>query len=367
VNGSQETEVRNALKSARTIVVKVGSRSLAARPDLPALLAQQFASLKSEGRNIVLISSGAVALGIERLGYSERPSDIGQIRAAASAGQSLLMHRYDNAFRSEGLISAQVLITHGDLSNRLRVNNTRDALAALLDAGAIPIINQNDTVATNDQSFNDNDELSAMVTPLVDADALVLLTDVNGVLSPQNERISFLESPDDFVDLGSQDSVGSGGMSSKIDAAYKARRAGAAVVIASALDEGCLTRALSGADIGTCLPRLPNELRARQHWIAYVLRPRGTIIVDRGAAKALKEHDGSLLPIGVVGLRGEFRRGDSVRIETISGDLLGHGLARTSALETARAAGKKGSQLLNAMGGETDTIIIHRDDLVRNL
>lgn len=363
-NPPEEHEVRLALGEAKRIVVKLGSRSLAAQPQLPDVLARQFAHLRSEGRSIVLISSGAVALGLERLNISGRPADQALLQAAASAGQSELMRRYDQAFGAVGITCAQVLLTHGDLSNRKRVNNARAALAALIDAGAIPIINENDVVATDELRFTDNDQLSAMVAPLVDADALVLLTDVTGVLNEAGERISFLDRLSDFVDKGSVDSVGRGGMSSKLDAADKARRSGAAVVIASAVEPDSVSRALAGEDIGTCFPPVGNVLRARQHWIAYALRPRGAVIIDEGAATALLERKTSLLPVGVLGIRGDFRRGDSIRIMTAAGKELGRGLARLGSLEAARSAGLKGQLLAAALGGEADEVVVHRDDLV---
>jgi glutamate 5-kinase len=254
VTDGQEASVRQALKTARRIVVKVGSRSLAALPDLPSILARQFAALKAEGRSVVLVSSGAVALGAERLGFSGRPTDLGQLQAAASAGQSVLMSRYDDAFLKVGLIPAQVLLTHGDLSNRRRVNNARVALKTLIEAGATPVINENDVVSTEELSFGDNDHLSAMVTPLVDADALVLLTDVSGVLDQAGNSLSYLASFDDFVDRGRTSLVGSGGMASKIGAARKASHAGAAVVIASAFEKDALSQVLAGEKVGSDTP-----------------------------------------------------------------------------------------------------------------
>lgn len=361
---ANEESAREALRQAKRIVVKLGSRSLAAQPNLVNDLAEQFAALKQEGRSVVLISSGAIALGLERLGIKTRPDDLAQLQAAASAGQSELMRRYDVAFSAHGLTAAQVLITHGDLSNRKRVNNARNALASLLDAGALPIINENDVVATDELRFTDNDQLSAMVTPLVDADALVLLTDVAGVLDESGERIGFMDSQAHFVDRGSTDQVGRGGMTSKLEAATKARRAGATVVIASAIEDKALYRALSGEKVGTCFPPVGNVLRARQHWIAYALKARGTILVDEGAEKALIERNTSLLPVGVLGLRGEFRRGDSVRLVNRAGQELGRGLARLGAMEVARAAGKKGSDLAVALPNDTEDVVVHRDDLV---
>lgn len=323
---------------------------------------------------MVLVSSGAVALGMRRLGMKTRPTEVALLQAAASAGQSELMRRYDEAFSPLGLIPAQVLLTHGDLANRKRINNARNALAALLGAGAIPIINENDVVATDELKFSDNDQLSAMVGPLVEADALILLTDVEGVLDESGRRISVLSRPEDFVDrghlaTGSADSIkseilGRGGMRSKLDAANKARHSGAAVVVASAFMDRVIARIVAGEDVGTCFPQVGSVLRARQHWIAYTLRPRGTVIIDDGAVRAIVEAGKSLLPVGVVGIRGEFRRGDSVRLVTLNGHEVARGLSRLSALEVARAAGKKAPELATVLGGETDPLVVHRDDLV---
>lgn len=359
-----QTDARRSLVTARRIVVKVGSRTLATQPELPERLADEFKVAIDAGRSIVLVSSGATALGIERLGLTTRPTDMPTLQAAASVGQALLMRRYDEAFAKHGLTPAQVLLTHGDLSNRKRVNNARAALAALLDAGAIPIINENDVVATEEIRFSDNDQLAAMVAPLVAADALLLLSDVDGVLDENGARIPELSDASAFIDRGSPDKVGRGGMASKLDSARKARRSGASVVIANAKAERILTRVLAGEDVGTCIGAVGERLRARQHWIAFTLKPRGTILVDQGAARALGQGASSLLPVGVLGLRGEFRRGDSVLIVDPLGRELGRGLTRLSALEVAASAGKKGEELSAALGGAEDAVVIHKDDLV---
>lgn len=356
--------VRSALRLARRVLVKIGSRVLAQLPDLPDRFAEEFAVLKGEGRSIVLVSSGATALGVARLGYASRPTDIPSLQAAASAGQSVLMRRYDEAFAKHGLTTAQVLLTHGDLANRSRVNNARHALAALLDAGAIPIINENDVVATEELRFSDNDQLAAMVAPLVSADALILLSDIPGVLDASGARIGELDDVRTVTDRGSPDRVGRGGIASKLDAAHKARRSGALVVIADAREPGVLGKILRGEDVGTCFSPVGETLRARQHWILYTLRPRGTLLVDAGAAQALLRGDRSLLPVGVIGLRGDFRKGDAVRIVGPDGQDVARGLTRLSALEVARSAGKKGEELSATLGGSEDVVVIHKDDLV---
>jgi glutamate 5-kinase len=359
-----QTDARKSLTQARRIVVKVGSRTLATEPQLPERLADDFKAAVDQGKSIILVSSGATALGIERLGLSTRPTDMPTLQAAASVGQALLMRRYDEAFSRHGLTPAQVLLTHGDLSNRKRVNNARAALAALIEAGAIPIINENDVVATEEIRFSDNDQLAAMVAPLVSADALLLLSDVDGVLDENGVRIPELADTSDFIDHGSSDRIGRGGMASKLDAARKARRSGAAVVIADARAPGILTRVLAGEDVGTCIGAVGERLRARQHWIAFTLKPRGTIVVDQGAARVVEKGTSSLLPVGVIGIRGDFRRGDSVLVVDTTGRELGRGLTRLSALEVAASAGKKGEELAAALGGMEDAVVIHKDDLV---
>ncbi len=356
---------RKPVLSARRIVVKVGSRTLAREPELPKRLAAQFAALIGEGRSVVLVSSGAVAIGCVRLGYPNRPTDIAELQAAASAGQSVLMRRYDEAFAEHGLTSAQVLLNHPDLADRGRLNNARAALGALLEAGAIPIINENDVVATDELRFGDNDQLAAMVAPLTSADVLILLTDVDGVLDDAGNRIPVFTRPEEFSDRGSaRDRVGSGGMASKLGAAHKAQRSGAAVVIGPAHRPDVLLEILRGEDVGTYFPPVEPVLRARKHWIAYTLRPTGAILVDAGAAHALASTKGSLLPVGVVGVRGEFHPGDSVQILGPDGTEVGRGLARLGSLEVARAAGKKGRDLEILLGNSRDVIVVHRDDLV---
>lgn len=358
---------RAELCRARRIVVKVGSRVLANDPDLPGKLARQIAELSDEKRTFVVVSSGSIALGCERLGYAERPKEAARLQAAAAVGQGALMRRYDEAFAREKISCAQVLLTYADLANRMRVNNARQALAALIEARVVPVINENDVVATDELRL-DNDQLAAMVAPLVAADLLVLLTDVEGVLDHNAERIGFLTPELEVTELqDTQRSFGSGGIQSKLVAAHKASQSGAWVVIASAAQRDVLSGILSGQDIGTLLPRVETALRARKHWIAYTLRPRGTLILDAGAVAAVAEEKRSLLPVGVLGVRGQFNPGDAVRLVTTAGTELGRGLTRLGAVDVARAAGKRGSELEVLFGNGRDLIVVHRDDLVLTL
>jgi glutamate 5-kinase len=357
---------RSELASARRVVVKVGSRALARDGEAQRRVAAEIAELLRQKRSCVLVSSGAIAIGCDRLGYRTRPKEMPKLQAAAAAGQSVLMRRYDEAFGELGLTAAQVLLTHADLADRERVNNAREALAALLDAGAVPIVNENDTVATDEIRFGDNDQLAAMVVPLVGAEVLVLLTDVEGVLDESGRRIPILS---DDATIGSvepsAERVGSGGIASKLDSARKACRSGASVIIAPAAHPHVLTEIFAGADVGTLLPRTGNPLRARKHWIAFTLRPRGAILLDAGAARAVQGGKSSLLPIGVLGVRGQFNPGDSVRLLAADGTEIGRGLTRLGALDVARAAGKKGRDLDVLFGSDGHYIVVvHKDDLV---
>jgi glutamate 5-kinase len=354
---------RSDLEKARRIVVKIGSRTLTGDPELPSKLATQIAELGQPKRGFVIVTSGAIALGVARLGYRQKPKEVALLQAAAAAGQSVLMRRYDEAFGARGITPAQVLLTHADLADRDRLNNARNALGALLDAGAVPIINENDTVATEEIRFGDNDQLAAMVVPLVSADLLVLLTDVEGVLDARGKRIAVMT---DSAEMGSvaeaRERVGSGGMSSKVDAARKASRSGAAVVIAPAGHPRVLCDLLSGADVGTLFPCLGPPLKARKHWIAFTLRPRGTLILDSGAARAVRAGKSSLLAVGIAGVRGEFSPGDAVRLVSQGEEELARGLTRLSTAEVARTAGKKAPKVVSAE--DSELIVVHKDDLV---
>jgi glutamate 5-kinase len=358
--------VRSELKQARRLVVKIGSRAIATDGELVRRLAEEIAELKKDERSTVVVSSGAIALGFHRLGYRTRPKEVARLQAAAAAGQSVLMRRYDEAFAALGLTAAQVLLTYADLADRERLNNAREALAALLDAGAVPIVNENDTVSTEELRFGDNDQLASMVVPLVAADALVLLTDVEGVLDAGGQRIPILAANEPVQILGeSREQVGTGGIQSKVDAARKACHSGAIAVIASATRPGVLTAVLAGEDVGTAFPRRGLPLRARKHWIAYTLRPRGALLLDEGAVRAVRAGKSSLLPVGVLGVRGEFNPGDAVRLLAADGSEVGRGLTQLGALDVARSAGKKGDVLELVFGpGGKDLVVVHKDDLV---
>jgi glutamate 5-kinase len=353
---------RAALTRARRIVVKIGSRTLAGDRNVYDRLAAAVASAHEGGRSVVLVSSGAIALGTKKLGYRARPKEMARLQAAAAAGQSVLMGLYEEAFAARGLSVAQVLLTHADLADRVRANNARAALGALLDAGAIPILNENDSVAVEEIKFGDNDQLSAMVAPLVDADLLFLLSDVEGLLDADGARVSVVRDvAAEALPLvrASTSTVGSGGMASKVEAARRATLAGANVIVADAREEGIIEAALAGRDVGTLFVAGASRMSAKKHWIAFTLRPRGDVVLDRGAADAVHAKGRSVLPVGVLGVRGDFRAGDSVRLLDPDGKELGRGLARYASVDAVLTAGKARADL-----HEDHAVLIHRDELV---
>ncbi|MEZ4314603.1 MAG: glutamate 5-kinase [Polyangiaceae bacterium] len=366
-------EVRARLRTCRRIVVKIGSKSLAgdawerlaaevlaAREGRSGGARSRKRSAPNEGRSVVIVSSGAIALGVSKLGFRARPKDMARLQAAAAAGQSVLMQRYEDAFGKVGLKVAQVLLTHADLSDRTRANNARNALAALLAAGAVPIINENDAVAVEEIKFGDNDQLASMVTPICDADLLLLLSDVEGLLDERRERVPFVRSvarEARHLAGESTSGVGTGGMASKVEAARRATLSGAHVVIASAKAPEVLGRVLSGEDIGTLFAAADEKLSARKYWIAFTLRPRGALLLDRGACAAVLDKHKSVLGVGVLGVRGAFHPGDSVSILDPEGKEIARGLARVSAPDAARVAHRKGEP-------GSDEELVHRDDLV---
>lgn len=356
---------RKALSRARRIIVKIGSNALADHPQLIPDIAAEVAELTRKGVSFVIVSSGAVALGWRKLGYRRRPKETAKLRASAAAGQSLLMNRYAEAFGAHGLGVAQVLLTHSDLSKRTSLNNARDSFSALLDVGAVPIVNENDTVSNAEIRFGDNDQLAAMVTPLIGADLLVLLSNVEGVLDEAGQRISiFDESAGEvFQHRTLEGAQGTGGIVSKVEAARKACRSGARAIIAFAHAPRVLHQLVEGEDTGTLFEPRGNALRARKHWIAYTLRPRGTLVIDEGAVLALQSGKKSLLPIGVLGVRGQFEPGDAVRLVAPRGTEVARGLTRLSSLEAARVAGAS-RDAPPSDAKDPLAVIVHKDDLV---
>lgn len=358
-----EAAVRARLRRSRRIVIKIGSKSLTG--DAWERLAAEIAAILEQGaprRSVVLVSSGAIALGVTKLGLKARPKEMAWLQAAAAAGQSVLMQRYEDAFGKLGIAVAQVLLTHADLADPLRTSNAKNALAALIEVGAVPIINENDAVAVEEIKFGDNDQLASMVTPLCEADFLLLLSDVDGLLDADGKRVPFVRSvAREARPLAgaAASSVGTGGMASKVEAARRATLAGADVVIAHARQPDVVSRVLSGEDVGTVFAAVSQRLSARKHWIAYTLRSRGAVLIDRPSAEAIRDRNRSVLAASVLGVRGVFMPGDAVSVVDAEGNEIARGLARVSASDAARIAGKKRDDEEDA-----EDVVVHRDDLV---
>jgi len=354
---------RELLKNVSRIVVKLGTGVLTdARKQIdPAQMEQlveQIAAQRKAGREIVLVTSGAVGAGMGVLGYEKRPSQLAEMQACAAVGQSRLMAHYGQLFAKHELHVAQVLLTHDDLQHHERHLNARNTLVTLLQRGVTPIINENDAVSFTELKFGDNDRLSALVASLLPADLLIILTTVDGVIENfgrANPRtIPVIEQIDDKIEAlaGGTDSVtGIGGMASKIEAARIVIRAGIPLAIASGKKKEALARILAGEEEGTIFVPQPNKLKGRKRWIAFFHHPRGSLYVDDGARKALRESGKSLLPPGISRCEGEFQSGDIVRICDLNGTEFARGIARYSASEV------NGRKLPRSE-------VVHRDDLV---
>ena len=368
---------RKQLRSARRLVVKVGTSLLTSAEGRIhtrrfAQLAAQVAELRAEGREVALVSSGAVGMGLQRLGLDERPRAIPAVQAAAAIGQIELCRRYERAFSRYGLEVGQILLTHTGLADRERFLNARHTLEALFDAGAVPIINENDSVATEELRFGDNDTLSALVVNTCNADLLVLLTDIDGLYdrhpSEQGaQRISELaEVTRSVLALASQPTsrLGTGGMPSKLKAARAAARFGVPTVITQGRRRDALRRVLDGEDIGTLVHPAERQLSSRKHWIAYSLKPRGRLRLDAGAVRAIRERGRSLLPIGIVEVEGRFGVGDPVSCSGVDGDEVARGLISYGADEVAVIMGHRTPRIPELLGYSNGDEVIHRDDLV---
>jgi glutamate 5-kinase len=360
------TDPRVAVGRARRVVVKIGSRTLAGGAGVFERLAAAVAERRST--SFVIVSSGAIALGVKKLGYKTRPKEMARLQAAAAAGQSLLMRAYEEAFGARGLSVAQVLLSHSDLADRTRANNARAALGALLEAGAVPILNENDSVAVDEIRFGDNDQLAAMVAPLVDAELVILLSDVEGLLDAGGRRVAVVTDvmrdalPHVRAPSGSAAGVGTGGMGSKVEAARRATLGGANVVVADARSADALGSVLRGEDVGTLFTAARQRLSAKKYWIAFTLRPRGDVLLDRGAAQAVEAKGKSILSVGVLGVRGDFGAGDAVRVVDAEGREIARGLARCTAGQAAAVAGRAREDLPEELA--QFAVIVHADELV---
>ncbi|PWV70483.1 glutamate 5-kinase [Halomonas sp. A11-A] len=377
VEGNEQVAGREALVGARRVVVKIGSALLTNDGrglDETAIggWVDQIAALHRRGIEVVLVSSGAVAAGMVRLGWQARPSAVHELQAAAAVGQNGLTECYEGHFARHGLLTAQVLLTHDDLSNRKRYLNARSALRTLVDLRVVPVINENDTVVTDEIRFGDNDTLGALVANLLEADALIILTDQEGLFdadprsNPEARLIHEGRADDPALAAvaGGGGALGRGGMVTKIRAAHLAARSGAFTAIASGRQPEVLTRLMAGERLGTLLRPDQAPIAARKRWLAGQLQVRGTLTLDAGAVKVLRESGSSLLAVGVKAVAGQFRRGDMVLCVDEAGERVAKGLVNYGADDAARLLGKPSHQIEAILGFMEAPELIHRDNLV---
>jgi len=368
----------SVLTNARRLVIKVGSGLVTNQGqglDQAALSrwAEQIAQLRHFGYEVVLVSSGAIAEGMQRLGWKKRPHALHELQAAAAVGQMGLIEVYESCFRKHGLLTSQILLTHEDLADRKRYLNARSTLRTLLGLGVVPIINENDTVAIDEIRFGDNDTLAALVTNLIEADALVILTDQTGLYdkdprrNPTAKLVTEARAGDPQLESmagGAGSHIGLGGMLTKVLAAKRAARSGAHTVIASGREDKVLLRLVQGERIGTQIVAESAMLAARKQWIADHLQVRGRIVLDAGAVKALKVDGKSLLPIGVYEVTGDFERGEAVSCLDEARCEIARGLINYSATETRRILRTPSGEIEAKLGYVDEPELIHRDNLV---
>ena len=376
--------MNSLLLNTKCLVVKVGSSLVSNNGEgldraAIAAWAGQIARLVKAGKEnkqpkqIVLVSSGAVAEGMQRLGWKKRPTAVNELQAAAAVGQMGLVQMYESCFSEHSLHTAQVLLTHDDLADRKRYLNARSTLRTLLDLNVIPIINENDTVVTDEIRFGDNDTLASLVANLIEADALVILTDQSGLYSAdprRNSQARFIQhatagAPElETMAGGAGSSIGSGGMLTKVLAAKRAARSGAHTVIASGHEKDVLVRLAAGEVIGTHLRAEQIKTLAKKQWLADHLRISGKVTLDAGAVKALLEDGKSLLPVGVVAVDGSFERGDVVACIDTQGKEIARGLVNYNAIETARILRQPSSEIAKILGYVDEPELMHRDNMV---
>lgn len=378
IDEPSSTSVRQRLRQARRWVIKIGSSLLTADGkglDVARMAGwvAQIAQLRASGSEVVLVSSGAVAEGMARLGWTKRPSELHELQAAAAVGQMGLVKAWESGFHGCGLRTAQILLTHEDVRDRQRYLNARGTLLTLLSLGVIPVINENDTVATDEIRLGDNDTLAALSLGLVDGDVLVLLTDQQGLFDadPRNNPAANLIAVGQAGDArlmelagGGMGALGRGGMRTKLTAAEWAARAGAATVIAYGREAEVLPRIAAGEAVGTLLLPAASPMGARKRWIAGQSRVKGKLHLDAGAVKALRQMGKSLLPVGVTAVEGEFQRGDLVVCLTPDGAECGRGLSNHSAVIAVSLLGKSSAAVKTQLGPLAEPELIHRDNLV---
>jgi glutamate 5-kinase len=369
---------RQTISNAKRLVIKVGSALLTndgAGIDRQAIDAwvEQIAKLLSAGKEVVLVSSGAVAEGLVRLGIDTRPESIHMLQSAAAVGQMGLIQTYETSFRRFDRQTAQILLDHDDMANRERYLNARSVIQTLMELNVVPIVNENDTVVTDEIRFGDNDRLAALVANLIDADALVILTDKDGMFdaNPDENKDAQLitqalasDSSLDALAGSSNGALGRGGMQTKLEAARLASRSGCNTVIAGGRNQDILTRICEGENLGTLLQAGKTPIAARKQWLAGQLQVKGRLVLDDGAAKVLRQQGRSLLAVGVTQVSGEFTRGELVSCEDSSGQEVARGLVNYNADETRLIQGKSTEEIATILGYCDDDELIHRDNMV---
>lgn len=361
------------LSAVRTAVIKLGTQVLSdagGRLDSRFLgeIAAQVAALRGRGIRATIVSSGAIGAGVRELKLARRPTDLAQLQAVAAVGQRRLMDAWAAAFEPHELPVAQLLLTREDVDDRTRYLNLRNTIGAVHDLGGVPIVNENDTISTDELakiSFGDNDILAALVTHALRADLLVLLSVVDGILDAQGNPVRLIEKLDEARELvrAEKSALGKGGFNSKLEAARMVTESGEAMIVADGRAENILLRLLDGEQVGTLFVPAPRKLSSRSRWIGSV-RPAGTIYVDDGAVRALTEKNGSLLPAGVLRVEGDFARGDVVGIAGASGAAVARGLTNYSAGDVERIRGKRTAEVRTLLGDAAYDEVIHRDNLV---
>lgn len=378
--GENEMDARESLKVAKRIVVKVGTSTLAYGPGRMNLyniehLVRGLVDMANEGREMILVSSGAIAAGLGRFGMTEKPDSIPEKQAIAAVGQGMLMHIYEKFFAEYGKTAAQVLLTRENSVRHNQYIHSREALCAMLEMGAIPVINENDAVTVDEIKIGDNDQLSATVATLVDADALIILSDIDGLYTanpathPEAEIIH--EVPEITPEIerlagGAGSAMGTGGMMTKIEAAKVAMNAGVTMVIAPGARDHVLRDVLNGEEVGTLFPAKESHLRLRKSWIAFGKRIEGDIVVDRGCEKAMRQCGSSLLAAGIVSAEGEFTRGSTVRVLTKDGQEIARGVVNYGRSELMDLIGRQTKDFPEALLQEDGfrEEVIHRDNMV---
>ena len=368
---------REQIKDAKRIVVKVGTSTLLypnGKINLYRIehLARELSDLASQGREVILVTSGAIGAGMVRMGLSERPASMQEKQALASVGQVLLMHLYDKFFTEYGQVAGQVLLTKENFANHNQYINARNTLMAMLKSGIIPVINENDAVTVAEVKIGDNDTLSATVAAIVDADVLIILSDIDGVYDanpqthPEAKLLSEIKEITSGVEAmagGAGSAVGTGGMATKIEAAKIATAAGVTMFIASGGENGMLGRIIAGEDVGTVFPPKDAHLRARKGWLAFGKRISGILVVDEGCVKALKKGS-SLLAAGILATEGEYTAGSTVRVLTADYQEIARGTIAYDAAAVAKIKGRKTSDFTDILDGEIHDEVIHRDNMV---